>query len=111
MLSKDIHYKRLRASGSVSILAGNNTAQSEIDLNAKLKAIAVKATVYREINVCLFYILPNNIIDKSELNKLIAYLPKSFIILGDVKSNNIILGNKKKCLFNEGSQRYFCSVG
>ena len=67
-----MHNTRLRASGGVSILVRNNIPQSKINLNTKLQAIAVKATVHGEINVCSLYIPPDNAIDKSELNKLLA---------------------------------------
>lgn len=55
-----------------SILVKNNIPQSEIKLNTKQQAMAVKATVDREINI------PH---DESELSKLLDQLPNPFIIL------------------------------
>ena len=71
-LCNHIHNIGLRAFGGVSILVRNNIPQSKIHLDTNLKAIAVKATMHREINICLLYIPPDNMIDKSELIKLIA---------------------------------------
>ena len=70
--------------------------QSKINLNTKLLAIAIKATVHKQMIVCFLYIPPKNAMDKSELNKLIAQPSKPFLILGDVNGYNTIWGSKER---------------
>ena len=107
-----MHNTGLSASGSVSILVRNNIPQSKINLNTKLQAITVKATMHIEINVCSLYIAPDNAINNSMLNILVAQLPKLFIIwevkkqTKNAKYFKKVINSNNLCLFNNGSQIY-----
>ena len=92
VLYNDMHDTRLRTSEYASILVRNNIPHSRINLYTEQLGIAVKGTVHREINVCSLYIPPDKIIDKRELNKLIAKLPKPFIKLGAPKWLSYYIG-------------------
>ena len=56
-----------RASGGTSILINNKIPQQEIELNTNLQAIAVSATLHRNINICSIYLPPDKPIDINEM--------------------------------------------
>ena len=104
-----------RALGGVSILTRNDLPQSKINLNTKLKAMAVKVTLHRTINICSLYIPPHDAINENELN-ILQQLLTPFILLGNFNSHTIwgcrstnqkgktlenIINNYNLCLFNK----------
>ena len=93
-----------------------------MNITTNIKAVTIKATLHKAVNICSLYIPPSDEIDKNELKKLIDQLPRPFILLGDVNSPNTLWGckdtNKKgkmlekvinendKCLLNNSAFTY-----
>ena len=50
--------------------------------STELRAIAVKVTLHRRINICSLYIPPNDAINENELKNILQQLPTPFILLG-----------------------------
>ena len=110
-----------RASGGVSVLIRKDIPDSKINITTNIKAVAIKVTLYKAVNICSIYIPSSDDINKNELKKLIDQLPIPFILLGDFNCHNTLWGCKdtKKgkmleklinengmCLLNNGAFTY-----
>ena len=91
-----IHDTGKRASGRVSILIRKDIPKNKISFNTHLQAITVSATLHKTITMCSLYIPPHDPINENELNNLIEQLPKPFILIGDLNSHNIYMGEVKQ---------------
>ena len=114
-----------RPCGRSSIIINNNIPHSKITLNTNMQAVAISATLHKTITVCSVYIPLNEEPKELELNNLIEQLPRSFIIMGDLNSNNEIWERKKTdkkgkviesllnqhhlCMYNNKSNTYLHS--
>ena len=84
-----------RGHGGTSILVKNDVIQSEIQLDTKLQAVAVRVTLFKAITVCSVYIPPSSSIEIADLNNLLSQLPPPYILLGDFNAHSYLWGNKK----------------
>ena len=84
-----------RAFGGISILVRKYTPQHQIHIDSELRAIAVKVTLRKPINICTIYIPPHNPITDTKINKLIEQIPKPHLVLGDPNSHSTVWGCQK----------------
>ena len=84
-----------RTSGGVSILIRKDLPQSQIHIDTNLQTIIVKATLRKPIQICSIYIPPHNSISDIKMNKLLHYIPKPYLLLGDLNSHNTVWGCQK----------------
>ena len=83
-----IHQSGDRASGGSSIVVNNSISQSQIHLNTNIQAVAVRVTLHKTIHACSIYLPPGDHFNISDLEHLLAQLPKPFIIMGDFNSHS-----------------------
>ena len=60
-----IHDTEQRASGGVSILIRKDIFQNKININTRLQAIAISATLHKTVTICSLYIPPHNPINEN----------------------------------------------
>ena len=75
----------------VSILVRKNIRQQQINIDSERQVIAVKTTIHKPVNINSIYIPPHNPINDKILDKLIEQIPKSHILLGDLKKKKSTL--------------------
>ena len=88
------HDTENRASGGVSIIINENIAQSILDLNTNLQAVAVRVTAHKTFTICSIYLPPRNhfTFNPRDLQDLIDQLPTPFIIMGDFNAHHTMWG-------------------
>ena len=79
-----IHSDCHRASGGSSIL---------VKLKTDLQAVAVSATLEKEITLCSVYIPPSFSLRSEHLNSLLQQLPSPYMLLGDFNGHNVLWGS------------------
>ena len=107
------HYNKFgpsdgRPSGGVSILVNNKTPHSFINLNTRLQAVAISVTLHRVFTICNIYIPPNAPLHGRDLDNILSQLPIPFLILGDLKIQNLLLNHfsfRTPYLYSTASKR------
>lgn len=72
---------------------------SKIDIDTNLQAVAAQITIDNEnkVTICSIYLKPYELVDNdTDLNLLIAQLPKPFILTGDINAHNPLWENIAK---------------
>ncbi|MEO1419229.1 MAG: reverse transcriptase family protein [Bacteroidota bacterium] len=81
-----------RAHGGAAIIVSKNIQHSEIQLNSPLQAVAITATLGKQITICSIY-LPGAIgFSNVEIQNLINQLPAPFLVLGDFNAHSQLWG-------------------
>jgi hypothetical protein len=83
-----------RAKHGVTLLVREGIKREKIELKTKLNAVAVKTELKRTVNICSIYLPPNERITSGQLTRLLAELPKPYIITGDINAHNRRWGSR-----------------
>ena len=111
-----------RPIGGSSILVKKGIPHETLELNTRIQAVAVKATLHRTVTICSIYIPPRYELTRAEMNRLVDQLPEPFLLLGDFNAHSILWGcqnsnrlgnviesiieNYDLCLLNDDSHTY-----
>lgn len=83
-----------RASGGILTLIKNSLPHYEIPLNTNYEANAISTCILgKRITICNLYIPPNGSFSQTDFRELVSYLPKPFIIMGDLNAHNYAWGS------------------
>ena len=77
-----------KASGGVAIMVNKSIYLSDINLNTKLQAVAVRASIPKATTICSIYLLPNFHSETKHLKEVMAQLLPPFILMGDFNAHS-----------------------
>ncbi|PJE78783.1 hypothetical protein CI610_02271 [invertebrate metagenome] len=108
--------------GGAAVAVHKTIPHRIITLNTNLQAVAVCATLHRQVTVCSIYLPPSIAFTSEQLNNLVSQLPAPYIILGDFNGHNSLWGSPNTdergrrieefidknnlCLFNNNTPTY-----
>lgn len=85
-----------RACGGVAIFLKDNIPYREIAIQSvNLQVVAVEILLPKKLTVCNLY-LPNQNWQTDDLDKIIAQLPKPFVVTGDFNAHSPLWGSTKR---------------
>ena len=83
-------------------------------LDTNLQAVAVRLTLRIAITLCSLYIPPSCSIQAADLDRLVAKLPRRFLIMGDFNGHNPLWGsvdiNAKGKILEDLLQNYHLGI-
>lgn len=95
-----------RASGGVASLIHADYQSEQIPIHSDLEVIAVQLSLESKITICNIYIPNQTPFKTSDLDNIIAQLPKPFILFGDFNSHSLFGGPKKRTLEANQSKKF-----
>lgn len=79
--------------GGVCTLIRNTVANTYLELNTELQAVAVRCQLDRLYTICNVYLPPNDNISSQQLKDLIAQLPAPYVLVGDFNARHDLWGD------------------